>query len=619
MVQGRLGAPDDWAFTTGGRAWINQNWLSHLLIYASWRWGGDAGLLTLKAALLAAIAALLFLVARRRSGHGARGGATGGAMGGAVGAIVAAGIVAACFHFVLLRPNLLTLTLVPLAMVLLHAAFEDRRLIWWTVPLMALWSNLHGGFVLGLAMVGLWMACALVGDWRHRGAAALAGARPLAACFAACVAACALSPFGLVNLKEPLVVASSPGWRLVPEWLPLLSNDRLPFPWEFFIVLGSLVLLGAIRLFAGTKTGARKPAASAKRAPFAPLAFDLVLLAALTVMAFQSRRFVPLAILASAPPLAVVAGGLARRFGRSIPIALAAGVTIAVAWLGWRNYQPYRPDHPVRLGTTVFDRMHTVSDFFPVSAGRFLNENRLAGNALAAWEWEGYLRWVHPAIRLFVGGRAQQIYAFSVLERWSRILSSEQPSRLLRENRVPLVIVSPSMGFGPLMARLAASREWVGIYSDGRVTVLADAGAASTAPLVRRALAGELAYPSEVTRYLSLATAMMTGEPSPDPARVLDAVRRANLAEPTPQAYEFLGGPGFGEQAIAYLESEALRLDAMPSTGRGSQNLRLCRATIAAALGVRYGAAGRNAEARAAQDRAATLARQAETVWATWR
>jgi len=33
VVQGKLGAPDDWAFTTGVRVWINQNWLSHLLIY----------------------------------------------------------------------------------------------------------------------------------------------------------------------------------------------------------------------------------------------------------------------------------------------------------------------------------------------------------------------------------------------------------------------------------------------------------------------------------------------------------------------------------------------------------------------------------------------------------
>lgn len=608
VVQGKLGAPDDWAFTTGGRVWINQNWLSHLLIYSSWRLGGEPGLLTLKAALLAAMGALLFLLARRRSGHGP------------VAAMVSAGIVAACFHFVLLRPNLLTLTLVPLALLLLHAAFERRRLIGWTVPLMALWSNLHGGFVLGLAMIGLWTTCVLIEDWRRKGPASLGKDWPLALSLVACVAVCVLSPFGLLNLKEPLSVATNPGWRLVPEWLPLLANDRLPFPWEFFIVLGLVLLAGAAFLLSRPPSRtARKPAASAPRAAFGPIAFDLIVLGAVTAMAFQSRRFVPLAILASTVPLAMAVGGLAGRFGRGVTNALCAAVVLGVGWLAWWNLQPYRPDHPVRTGTTVFDRMHTVSDYFPVSAGRFLADNRLSGNAFTAWEWEGYLRWVHPGIRVMVGGRAQQIYPFGVLQLWTRIFSTEHGPWLLRENQVPLAIVSPSMGFTPLMSRLAATREWVGIYNDGRVMVLADARAEATAPLIRRALAGQLEYPSEMTRALSLATCLTTGGATPDPAAILAAVRRANLARPTPQAYEFLAGPGFGDDAVAYLEAESRRLADLPMRGKGSQDLRLCRGTIAAVLGVRYRAAGREAEARQAEERAAALAGEARAIWAAWR
>jgi hypothetical protein len=36
VALGHLGRPDDWSFTTGGRVWVNQNWLSHVLIYLFW-------------------------------------------------------------------------------------------------------------------------------------------------------------------------------------------------------------------------------------------------------------------------------------------------------------------------------------------------------------------------------------------------------------------------------------------------------------------------------------------------------------------------------------------------------------------------------------------------------
>ncbi len=612
VVQGKLGSPDDWSFTTGGRVWINQNWLSHLLIYSTWLWGRDAGLLVLKAGLLAVMSALLFLVARRRGGHAP------------TAALLSAGIVLACFRFVLLRPNLMTLVLVPLSMLVMFRSFEDHRRIWWTVPLMAVWANLHGAFVFGLGMVGLWVSCALIEDWRTHGRANIRKHWRLPACLAACVVACALSPFGLVNLEEPLVVASSPGWRQVPEWLPLLSNDRMPFPWELFVVLGLVLALGLARLLSKVPArSTRQTLPPDRRAAFGPVAFEYVLLGAATLMAFQSRRFVPLAVLATAPPLARLLGWLALRKGRWVTIAACLGVIVPLLTLGWRNFQAYRPDHPIRTGSTIFDRMHSVSDVFPVSAGQFLGDNRLSGNALAAWEWEGYLRWVHPDTRLLMGGRAQQIYPPGVLDLWTRIQTTDQGPQLLRDNQVHLVIVPSSPRFSPLLSRLTATRQWASIYNDGRMVVLADARSEPTASLVPRAVAGQLKYPSEMTRALSLATAMLTGLPSPDPASILAAVRRANLAEPTPQAYQLLsglaGGPPFGESAIAYLEQEAERLARLQPRGKGAQEMRGCRIMIQQVLAGFYDAASRGPDARQAENRAAALAQEAEAVRLAWR
>ncbi|MFX5237385.1 hypothetical protein ABTC85_20425, partial [Acinetobacter baumannii] len=58
-------------------------------------------------------------------------------------------------NHVLARPHILALpVMVAWAGLLMTAA--DRRIApsWWWLPLMALWANLHGGFVLGLALIG---------------------------------------------------------------------------------------------------------------------------------------------------------------------------------------------------------------------------------------------------------------------------------------------------------------------------------------------------------------------------------------------------------------------------------------------------------------------------------
>lgn len=608
VVQGKLGHPDDWSFITAGRVWYNQNWLSHLLLYQVWRLGGETGLLAWKAILLGAVAALLFAVARKRSGNGT------------VAAFLSAGLVVACFRFVLLRPNLTTLVLVPLTMVLLHASEARRPWVVAAVPLMALWSNAHGGFMLGLGIVGLWMACTVFDDWRRDHATAIRKDAWLLAVLAGCVAACAVSPFGIVNLELPTQLASVPGWRAVPEWQPLLTNRWLPLPWEFFVVLGLIPVLGVASWALRPRKGREKkgPAPSRNR-EIGPWSFDFFLLAVVVVMAFQSRRFVPLAILAAAPPLARLLGGLVQRGRRAFVFATGAAVVLAVAAVGWRNARAYRPDHPVRRGSSTFDRMHMVSDLFPVEAGRFLEQNHVAGSAIAAWEWEGYLRWVHPEVRVLMGGRAQQMYPYELFQRWGLIQTTDDGPRILRELGADLAILPRGIRFQRLVADLSATGRWVCLYHDGHTVILADSLSATVRPLVGRALAGTLVYPTESSRSLSFATRLANQTP-PDAGRVLAAIRQANDREPNAQAYGILGAlpstPGDG--VTAYLEQEASRLERVQPRGRGEEEVREARIVVLRLLAERYRAASRAPDAIQAARRSDELYSEAAAVRRRW-
>ncbi len=59
----------------------------------------------------------------------------------------------------LARPHLVTFVLtVVFAGILIRAGEGQKRLLWWLPILTILWTNLHGGFIVGLIMIGAWGA-----------------------------------------------------------------------------------------------------------------------------------------------------------------------------------------------------------------------------------------------------------------------------------------------------------------------------------------------------------------------------------------------------------------------------------------------------------------------------
>lgn len=151
IMQGKLGQVDDWAFTTEGRVWINQNWGTNLAYYVSHELAGETGLLALKALMLMAGTGFLIFACRRRDASWP------------VAMIVSAGVIAAGRSFIDLRPNLTTLMFVPVMLHLLYRTAERPRRIWLAMLVFGvIWANLHGGFTLGLLAMFFWAFCVVI-------------------------------------------------------------------------------------------------------------------------------------------------------------------------------------------------------------------------------------------------------------------------------------------------------------------------------------------------------------------------------------------------------------------------------------------------------------------------
>lgn len=611
VVAGKLGTPDDWAFTTHGRVWLDQNWGTHWVTFLIWRAFGEGGLLAQKAVLLAATIAFLVLACRER----------GVAVPTAL--LVAGGAIAASRSYVDLRPNLTSIMLTPLLLWMLYRSRARPRFVWVAALVVWIWSNAHGGFVLGIALMALWAgSCAVaaaVGAADNRWSRASVACAPLVAATGAAVLCAAFAnPFGVANLTHPLVVAREPIWRNVDEWRPLFTSARTPFGtvWEFVVVA---VLWCAALLRRWSRADRGSPADGD---PTGPFVFDVAAGLLAAAMAIQARRFVPLAILVLAPPIASALDQvLAGRRRRTSLIAIALLLLVPPALLARPLVMRYRSDNPLYPPETLLARMVVTHPFFPENAVEFVNANGLGGPVFNAWAWEGFVRWHGTKLRFFAGSRAQQVYDVATYARSLRLLEGgEAVPAELESLGVHLAMIPLAPEFNALLGALVYRDDahWTYLYNDGRHMVLADATWPENATRLAALRDGTLSYPDAAIGMLSrgLYLASPAAHARAEDAR--NALQDAVSVRPVGLAYAALGDVAMSggmplRDAIAFLEGERTRVGAAALESAGAADVLDAQRWLAMVLAGLYGRAGRPHDAQmSSREVAAVTTRRAE-------
>src|SRR6266542_5945716 len=143
---------DLYSFTNYGKPWVAHEWLSEVIFYIVYSRLGFNSLIF----IFAILTALAFWIAFKRSDSHPfiAGFAT---LLGVWTALPTIGV----------RPRVFTLLLtsVYLAVLTRYARRGEGKAIWWLVPLMVLWVNLHGGFFIGLVLIVLTIIGILLDAW----------------------------------------------------------------------------------------------------------------------------------------------------------------------------------------------------------------------------------------------------------------------------------------------------------------------------------------------------------------------------------------------------------------------------------------------------------------------
>jgi hypothetical protein len=611
VLAGKLGKPDDWSFNTAGRVWLNQNWGFDAIAFAAEKLGGEDALLILKALLLLAIAASMAAAARTR-----------GANWPATLLAIAGAFAGARWQFEL-RANPASFLAASLLVLIVYRSLARPHLVWLSVPLLATWADLHGSFMLGFGLVGLWaLATGLPSLIKAGAACALRRVWPALTALAAAIALAALvSPFGIANLTEPLTVARTPEWRTIEEWRPPdFTALHGPFTiWELFVLLAVLLAAAGWRWLGQRRAERGKP----KGWPVAPelALFDLGLAVAVTAMALSASRFVPLALILLAPLAATFAGPWLNSGRTWLPTAAVVAVLVwLVAPLTALAFARYGSANPRFTHETWFRRM-IGADRMPYAASDFLADNDVRGDAFNLWRWEGFLRLRCPRVKLFLGGRAQQVYSLDTLHAYQEILASPRPGNLLSRQKVNLVVTSTESGNLGLVDRLVFSphARWAFVYCDDIAFVLADLDAPASRALAERVLRGEARFRSAAVGELSRALCRASPALGTDAKQAAAGLIAANRAFPT------VGGPWFllfaaaaarldPQWLIASLKAEDAALTASRPHGAGSLAAVQARASIAEILAHLYEIGRRRSEANEWANTQAHLQAEVQTL-----
>ena len=144
VTSGRIPYTEIFSFSAPGHPWYHQEWLSHVLFYGALRAFGPDGLAVFKIVIAVLIVVLLGVVAARRSES---------AFFGTAAAAFAAW---ACADDLDIRAKIFTVlcSIAMIAIVDVYRRGASARTLLLLPLLMALWANLHYGFVYGLVILG---------------------------------------------------------------------------------------------------------------------------------------------------------------------------------------------------------------------------------------------------------------------------------------------------------------------------------------------------------------------------------------------------------------------------------------------------------------------------------
>lgn len=463
---------------------IDHEWIPGIFFYGLHAIGGMVLLYIVKTAIIVITFVILYRLAIRR---------------GTLPVLSSLAVIVCIVHangnlYFDVRPYLFTYLFVALFLYVLdqYSRSRDLRMIIAIPPLIWIWVNSHGAFVLSFVLLSIYIVTLCVRnaseirsgekvDWRQM--------KEISAVMVISAALTFLNPYGTRLLLYPFSFLKESFYKShLVEWAPpeLFGTD-LPFL-IFFIVTTLAVLIFHKRL----------------------TLFDKLCYLFFGYLAFSAVRHITLFCIVNVPVVALMLQCIYEKLRDIWTTRITHGISPALSTLLHKQWLKEGICYTalscillfygMRFSSVDINSLSMESALFPRHGVQFLEQNRLNGPLYNPYEWGGYLIWkLYPQYKVFIDGRVNNAYPENIY-RESLAATSGRPGweKILNHYRINLVFINKFLMESRKGYRLGyeidKSPSWKLVYED-RVERLFIRRCRENEDIISRAESGRLYIP----------------------------------------------------------------------------------------------------------------------------
>lgn len=263
---------------------------------------------------------------------------------------------------------------------------ESNKRIWLLPVLFLTWANMHGGFILGLLVWGLWILFGIVGKIVSVKRLNMSGDGKKQILFLFLSALITfINPYGTGVWKFAFdLFRNNASSVFNSDWVPLLSS-RLGT--ESSMMRWAILIFGLIALLSGKKYLRKKLVA---------FIFG--------IMTLYSIRYALVFLILITPLLFLWLEEMISKFGKKISWKILAAVSVLVVFVVMFN------NVAKMICAYGSNECYGKMGNFPYESVKYFQENNLQGNIFNFYTWGGYLEWQLPDNKYFIDGRMDSFY-----------------------------------------------------------------------------------------------------------------------------------------------------------------------------------------------------------------